>query len=165
VIRQGHLIAVVVAFLIGCMVLVVGCFSGVRSGAPQKEDQGYTEATSEATREQREQYGGPTSDFLTGDAGKDILHGGAGSDSLLGGAGDDVLYGDDGDDGGFTNNRLMGGKGEDVIYGGNGRDLIVASDGQRDKIYCGKGKDFYTADKIDYVSSSCEEKTTMGYHA
>jgi Ca2+-binding RTX toxin-like protein len=100
-------------------------------------------------------------DFLTGYAGKDILHGRAGSDSSIGGADDNILYRDDGDDGGATNNRLTGGKGEDVNYGGDGRDLIVASDGQRDKIYCGKGGDFFDADKIDYVSSSCEEKTMM----
>ena len=44
VIRQGHPIAVVRTFLIGCAVLlVVGC-SGVRSEAPQ-EEQGHTEAT------------------------------------------------------------------------------------------------------------------------
>ena len=43
--RQAHLIAVVVAFLIGCAVLpVVGCSSEVRSEAPQ-EEQGHIEAT------------------------------------------------------------------------------------------------------------------------
>ena len=30
-------------------------------------------------------------------------------------------------------------------------------DRQPDKIYCGKGKDRYYADKIDYVDSSCEK--------
>jgi hypothetical protein len=51
VVRRGHLlrtrvlIAVVEAFLIGCLVLMVGC-SGVRSEAPQKE-QGHTEVTKE----------------------------------------------------------------------------------------------------------------------
>ena len=41
-VRQAHLIAVVGAFLIA--VVVVGC-AGVRSKAPQKEEQGNTEAT------------------------------------------------------------------------------------------------------------------------
>ena len=29
-------------------------------------------------------------------------------------------------------------------------------DHQPDKLYCGKGKDAYDADKYDYVDSSCE---------
>jgi hypothetical protein len=54
-------------------------------------------------------------------------------------------------------------KGKDVLYGGDGDDFLDASlDGQRDKLYCGEGKDEYAADKIDYVSSSCEKKTLMG---
>jgi hypothetical protein len=31
-------------------------------------------------------------------------------------------------------------------------------DGERDELYCGKGKDKYLADKKDYVDSSCEVK-------
>ena len=60
----------------------------------------------------------------------------------------------------------MGFGGNDVIYGGPGDDtkLDVASagefgnDGQRDKLYCGEGRDTYYAEKIDYVASSCEKK-------
>jgi hypothetical protein len=49
VVRQGHLIAIVRAFLIVCaVVLAVGC-AGVRSGAPQ-EEQEHTEATKEQGR-------------------------------------------------------------------------------------------------------------------
>jgi hypothetical protein len=56
--------------------------------------------------------------------------------------------------------------GKDVIYGGPGDDtkLDVASagefgvDGQRDKLYCGEGRDTYYAEKTDYVASSCEVK-------
>ena len=53
---------------------------------------------------------------------------------------------------------LDGGKGEDVIRGGDGNDYLVeSSDGRRDKLYCGKGRDHYSAEDIDYVDSSCEE--------
>jgi hypothetical protein len=49
----------------------------------------------------------------------------------------------------------------DVLYGRDGNDLLDASgDRQRDKLYCGKGRDNYYADKIDYVDSSCEVKQT-----
>ena len=49
-------------------------------------------------------------------------------------------------------------KGKDVLYGGDGDDFLDASlDGQRDKLYCGEGKDEYAAHKID-----CEKKTLMG---
>jgi hypothetical protein len=45
-----------------------------------------------------------------------------------------------------------------VLYGGDGNDEFNASDGQRDELYCGKGKDTYFADEFDYVDRSCEEK-------
>jgi len=95
-------------------------------------------------------------DELLGGSGSDVLYGGPGADFLYGEEGDDVLYGGDGDD---DKRVLAGGKGEDVIYGGDGNDLIYTSDDrQRDKLYCGEGRDWYFADKIDYVSSSCEKK-------
>jgi Ca2+-binding RTX toxin-like protein len=113
-------------------------------------------------------------DVLLGGSGSDVLYGGRGDDLwLLGGGGDDVLYGGDGSEGSntfpMTNRVLQGGGGEDVIYGGDGVDFIDAIDsdryyglhrgeGQRDKLYCGKGKDYYNADKKDYVDSSCEKK-------
>jgi hypothetical protein len=113
------------------------------------------------------------SDTLAGGKGNDVLYGGPGRDYLqeafiedrewkkLGGdepdEGDDVYYGGDGDDsmGAFV--------GEDVLYGGDGDDVLTAAhspgqlDGQRDKLYCGEGKDLYYADKNDYVDSSCEK--------
>jgi hypothetical protein len=76
-------------------------------------------------------------DQIFGGVGKDVIYSGPGDDSLLvGDDGDDVIYGGAGDDG------MAEGKGADVIYGGDGNDTIVAfSDGQPDKLYCGKGKD------------------------
>ena len=97
-------------------------------------------------------------DFIFGGVGDDVIYAGPGDDmSLFGDEGDDVIYGGDGDDG--VEERW----GADVIYGGDGNDGIFAIvDDQRDKLYCGKGKDVYHApEKIDYVSSSCETKAKI----
>jgi RTX calcium-binding nonapeptide repeat (4 copies) len=103
-------------------------------------------------------YGGPGSDQMWAgpvhgrETSKNMLYGGDGPDDIYGDFGDDVLYGGDGHD------SMGGDKGEDVLYGGDGNDDLDASyDGQRDKLYCGAGTDKYSADKIDYVDSSCEE--------
>jgi hypothetical protein len=100
-------------------------------------------------------------DYLSGGDGNDVLYGGPGEDRIDGGKGEDVIYGGDGNDvgkwpGHGTVPSIDGGPGEDVIYGGDGNDGLAAKDGQRDKLYCGKGKDGYFADKNDYVDSSCE---------
>jgi Ca2+-binding RTX toxin-like protein len=98
--------------------------------------------------------------LIYGGAGNDVIYGGPGDDFTLNGdEGDDVVYGGEGDD-----EELYGDgdlrQGEDVIYGGDGNDTIYASgDGQRDRLYCGEGIDHYAADKVDYLSSSCEKKT------
>jgi len=95
-------------------------------------------------------------DQIFGGVGDDVIYGGPGDDSLLyGDKGNDVTYGGDGDEG-----ELLDGKGADVIYGGEGNDSIAAfSDGQPDKLYCGKGNDeYHAAEKIDHLSSSCEKK-------
>ena len=114
-------------------------------------------------------------DELDGLDGDDEIRGLGGSDALIGGLGSDVIYGGPGNDvliepvrrsdaagdvfyGGGGDDRLHAGKGEDVMYGGDGNDLLTDNDGQRDKLYCGKGKDHYSADKNDYVDSSCEKK-------
>jgi len=102
--------------------------------------------------------GCPKDGLLLGTDKPDKLDGKKGDDmSLYGDEGDDVIYGGDGDDG------VEEDKGADVIYGGDGNDLIFAfTDDQRDKLYCGKGKDVYhTPEKIDYVSSSCETKAKI----
>jgi hypothetical protein len=101
-------------------------------------------------------YGGPGVDLFYGERGDDALHGGPGLDDMNGNWGDDVLYG--GDDLDF----MYGDYGEDVLYGEEGNDLLGASyDRQRDKLYCGGGWDKYEADKIDYVSSTCEKGTLV----
>jgi hypothetical protein len=91
-------------------------------------------------------------DVNFGGADSYVIYGGPGNDRLLvGGEGDDVIYGSDG--------FYIGDQGKDAHYGGAGDDLLVATmDGQKDKLYCGEGRDHYDVDKRDYVSSSCEEK-------
>jgi RTX calcium-binding nonapeptide repeat (4 copies) len=95
--------------------------------------------------------------YLEGGPGNDILYGGAEFDVLVSDTGDDVLYGGDGND------ELVTRKGDDVLYGGDGNDFLMEYDGQRDKLYCGEGKDVYLSDKNNYVDSSCEKKAPPNY--
>jgi Ca2+-binding RTX toxin-like protein len=110
-------------------------------------------------------------DRLFGGMGSDVIYGGPGDDPwLYGDRGDDVIYGGDGNDGGVSGlnpgedmlpslPQMYGGPGEDVIYGGDGNDALngTGDGGQRDKLYCGEGRDYYFADKNDYVDS-CENE-------
>jgi hypothetical protein len=96
--------------------------------------------------------------------GRDVIVGGVGNDAVYMGPGDDFIQPEDprgGDDviyGGSGDDFLQANKGADVMYGGDGSDdVFEARDGQRDKLYCGEGKDRYYAEKIDYVDSSCEK--------
>jgi RTX calcium-binding nonapeptide repeat (4 copies) len=104
-------------------------------------------------------------DELWGGDGNDVIYGGPGNDTLEGDTvhekNADVIYGGDGDD------SISGGEGADVIYGGDGNDSLgeggAGKDVYPDKFYCGKGKDKiwdfeHSAEKNDYVSSSCEKK-------
>ena len=105
-------------------------------------------------------------DFIFGGAGNDVIYAGPGDDegkgkyydrNVMGNRGDDVLYGGDGND--TLGSDIGQDVGEDVYYGEGGNDGIFAQgDRQPDKLYCGKGKDRYVAEKIDYVDSSCEKK-------
>jgi uncharacterized repeat protein (TIGR02543 family) len=79
--------------------------------------------------------GGNGPDQLLGGPGADLLVGGAGRDRLVGGAGADRL------EAGAGNDRLTGGRGADRLVGGKGLDLLLARDGQRDRVDGGKGRD------------------------
>jgi Ca2+-binding RTX toxin-like protein len=98
------------------------------------------------------------SDALYGGGSNDIIYGGPGDETWLSGDdGDDVIYGGDGNDG-DGEYEMSGGPGEDVLHGGDGNDFLNGiGDRQRDKLYCGEGRDYYFADKNDYVDS-CEIK-------
>ena len=115
----------------------------------------------------------PTNRQLAGEDGEDEIRGLGAADFIFGGVGNDVIYGGPGDD-----ESLFGDEGDDVIYGGDGDDAVLMGrrgrgrhlrrgwqrlhctewGGQRDKLYCGEGQDSYMAEKVDYVSSSCEVK-------
>lgn len=84
------------------------------------------------------------------DAG-DAIRGRAGNDRLHGGRGNDCLYGQRGKD------RLHGGPGRDLLSGGPGNDRILAIDGERDRIRCGRGKDVVRADRKDKLGPSCRD--------
>lgn len=181
--RQRRLIAVAATFMIGCAVLasqshgaaaeegrcdetrtivrqggagyatndVPGCPNGGLLAGNDRADYLYGGEGEDEVRG----LGSPDSqaDELWGGNDSDVLYGGADMDFLYGQQDDDVLYGGDGGD-----ILLDGGKGEDVIHGGDGNDYLVESaDGLRDKLYCGKGRDHYSAETIDYVDSTCEE--------
>jgi Ca2+-binding RTX toxin-like protein len=86
--------------------------------------------------------------------------GGACDDEIYDGPGNDNMVGDQG----YAFAKVKVKSGKDVLYGEDGNDtLFPDKDGQRDELYCGKGYDkamvgSATADKIDYVDDSCEEK-------
>jgi hypothetical protein len=108
-------------------------------------------------------------DNLVGEGGEDEIYGLGGDDAVEGGACDDKIYGGRGSDTMAGDQLSAYGEvevksGKDVLYGEDGNDtLFPDKDGQRDELYCGKGYDkamvgSATADKIDYVDDSCEEK-------
>jgi hypothetical protein len=164
VVRRDHLMAVVVSLLMGCAVLLaVGC-AGVRSGTPQEEAQGHTQATEEQERSSEEaRCGGtrtikwhdesiatndvpgcPKGGLLSGTDGPDTLDGKegddeirslGGKDELIGSSGSNVIYGGPGDD------FLIGGQDNDVLYGGPGGDQLADGGPGEDVFYGGDGDD------------------------
>src|SRR5215218_1335093 len=158
VVRQAHLIAVVRVFLIGCagLLMVVGC-SGVRSEAPQKEEQAHTEATREQTHSDRCDRtrgivlmgGGYGTNDIPGCPKGGLLLGTDGPNSDINSPIQDYLYGGDGEDeirGLGANDEIYGGYGSDVIYGGPGFDMMFAGpargrDTSMNKLYGGDGTD------------------------
>jgi Ca2+-binding RTX toxin-like protein len=175
----------VVAFLIGCAILLgVGC-AGTSSETSNKKEQGSSpqataseearcQGTSTNNKDPRGGEGAralfttndipgcPKGGLLLGTDKLDFLNGEDGDDVIRGlGRGDDLLGGS-GDDviyaGPGGDSVYADDPGNDVIYGGDGNDFLWSIDGQRDKVYGGKGKDRCTFDKLDYVDSSCEQK-------
>jgi polysaccharide lyase-like protein/hemolysin type calcium-binding protein len=86
---------------------------------------------------------------LEGTAGDDLIKGRRGDDLIKGRRGDDCLRGGRGGD------TVKGGAGRDRLKGGKGRDMLVARDGERDKVRCGRGKDLARIDGKDKVRG-CE---------
>ncbi|MGZ6645517.1 MAG: CHRD domain-containing protein [Solirubrobacteraceae bacterium] len=85
--------------------------------------------------------GSLTGDTVTGDDGPNALRGGPGDDTLAGGGGADIID---------------GGTGADTISGDAGDDVILARDGEVDRIACGDGVDSVVADAQDVVAADCE---------
>ena len=86
---------------------------------------------------------------LTGGALGDRLYSDNGNDTLAGGPGDDRL--ESGTTGARAADRdtLDGGPGRDTMLSGDDRDTVFAQDGERDRVDCGAGDDFVTADALD----------------
>jgi hypothetical protein len=146
VVRRGHLIAVVRAFLIGCafLLLAVGC-SGTSSETSKKE-QGHSpkataseEARCEGTRRIVRYGKGYLTNDIPGCPKRGLLLGTAGQDDLQGMNGDDKIRGLGGEDG------ISGGYGSDTIYGGPGNDPGINGGYGNDTIYGGPGNDFMKA--------------------
>lgn len=120
--------------------------------------------------------GGAGDDEITGGSGDDVLHGGTGDDTITGYGGDDRIYGDAGDDdldGSSGNDTIEGGPGRDSINGDGegdgdwvssvlryGNDLLLAKDGELDKVACEGGNDVAVVDiGLDNTAGDCETIT------
>jgi RTX calcium-binding nonapeptide repeat (4 copies) len=149
VVRQGQLIALVVAFLIGCAVVLIAGASGVQAETSKKE-----EARCEGTRTIKlASLGGEivTTNDIPGCPKGGLLLGTEGSDqtrsrdparpTLSGGDGDDVIRGLGGND------EIFNGWGDDVVYAGPGNDNVSPESGD-DVIYGGPGNDRLSGYKV-----------------
>jgi hypothetical protein len=87
-------------------------------------------------------------DELIGYRGPDTLLGFGGSDFLRGGRGDDLIEATEQSDN----------PGEDTVRGSRDQDFILAVDGFKDIIFCGRGdKDEVFFDEgLDVVANNCE---------
>ena len=88
---------------------------------------------------------------VKGGAGRDRLSTGAFSVTIDGGAGNDRIRG------GATSSRLIGGRGRDVITSDEEFDEILVRDGEVDRVTCGGGRDFVTADRRDKIAKDCRQ--------
>jgi Ca2+-binding RTX toxin-like protein len=161
VVRQGQLIALVAAFLIGCAVVLMAGASGVQAEASQQNKQKHTEATNNeqghsggAASEGGDRCEGTrkinvnlparfTTNDLPGCPQGGLLLGTDKPDLLAGEKGDDEVRGLGGKD------EVWGGSGNDVLYGGSERDSVIGDlltgyDGD-DVIYGGPGDDPFLA--------------------
>jgi len=154
VVRRGHLIALVKAFLIGCAVLLlaVGCSGTTSSETSNKKEQGSSPKATDSEEEARCQgtrkikwNGGPrpggiyTTNDLSGCPKGGLLEGTDKRDKLNGFDGDDEIRGLGG------NEDVFGGAGNDVIYGGPGNDTLdgdMVHEKNADVIYGGDGDDY-----------------------
>lgn len=100
----------------------------------------------------RKLVGTSRADRRAGCAAPDRIRGLAGNDRLFGGAGRDVVAGGGGRD------ILVGGPHEDVLLGGPGDDVLRATDGARDLVRCGPGRDVAVVDRADLVDRDCERR-------
>ena len=89
-------------------------------------------------------------DTLTGSSDGDVLSGGAGRNVLKGGAGNDDLYVPRGKD-----------KGKNKYSAGSGDDYVFSSNGIRERVNCGPGRDQVYPDKRDTLVG-CEKRVTTG---
>src|SRR5215208_415390 len=157
VVRQGRCIALVVAFLIGCALLLMADASGVLAEASQQNKHKRTEATNneqgsspQATASEEEaRCEGTKSRIINNESVvTNDVPGCPKGGLLLGTDGPDNLYGGDGDDeirGLGGNDALGGGPGSDILYGGDGDDFLYAA-GNGDVMYGGDGNDQLSAD-------------------
>ena len=97
-------------------------------------------------------FGGAGADLLRGGAGRDVLVPGSGPDAdrLEGGAGPDELFGNRGP------NVLDGGPGRDELFGLGGDDVLRARDGFPDSVFCDRGRDRVSLDRVDFFAAGCE---------
>jgi len=103
-------------------------------------------------------FAAPDNDTSTD--GNDLLRGGWGFDELIGYGGADRLVGGLRGDFIFAEESSEN-EGEDTVRGKTGNDFILARDGVKDTIICGRGtRDIVFFDKggVDTVADSCEEK-------